>query len=327
MKNSKYRVLLSEVLPYETPLFFDNVGFFTHMETGKITEDSLRELFKNPQYTIPFNYKVQRNARKGSRILSVIHPVNQLEVVNFYENYDLSLLQATKDSPFSLRYINAIAKLHYNASKGYTSTCLQPEKELSDDNQQIKEYVSYFAYQSIDRMYKFFNGMPLFRLEQKYAIMRKLDVTSCFYHIYTHSVTWAVMSKELAKSSIGKRTLGNDFDKLMQRCNYNETNGIVVGPEVSRIFAELILRRIDLNVLTALKEKGLIFGVHYEIRRYVDDMMLFANEENTLDVVESIIGQELEFYKLVLNKAKKNDSIPPIWDTFIVLQTRYHQFV
>lgn len=306
--NNKYRTLLSEVLPYETPLFFDNGGFYAHLTTERIKEEDVKELLRagNYNYTIPFNYKVQRNARKGSRALSVIHPISQLEVVDFYEKYDLSLLQATTDSPFSLRYINAVAKLHYDSSKGQKKERLQPEKDLNTSfEEQSTEYVSYFTYRSIDRMYKFFNGMPLFRLEQKYLMMLKLDVTGCFYHIYTHSVAWAMVGKKLAKVSIGKKMLGNDFDTLMQRLNYNETNGIVVGPEVSRIFAEIIFHRIDLNVLKILKEKGLVLGLHYEIRRYVDDMMVFANNEKTLNIIESVIEKELAFFKLDLNKSKR----------------------
>lgn len=313
MKN-KYRTLLSEVLPYETPLFFDNVGFYSHLVTGRVNEADLHDLFlmKSDDYSLPFNYKVQRNARKGSRALSVIHPISQLAIVDFYRNYDLSLLQATNDSPFSLRYIYAVAKLRYDASKELIIERKQLEKEMdTEDDEQTKEYVSYFTYRSIDRMYKFFNGMPLFRLEQKYAMMRKLDVTGCFYHIYTHSVAWAIMGKDVAKKSTRKKTLGNDFDTLMQRCNYNETNGIVVGPEVSRIFAELIFHRIDQNVLSSLKDRGCVFGVHYEIRRYVDDMMVFANDEKTLDVIESVIEKELAFYKLDLNKSKRTTQVRP----------------
>lgn len=313
MKN-KYRVLLSEVLPYETPLFFDNVGFYSHLVTERITEADLNELFmlKPNDYTIPFNYKVQRNARKGSRALSVIHPVSQLSVVDFYKKYDLSLLQATNDGPFSMRYIHAVAKLHYDASKELIIERTLPEKDMdTEEEEQTKEYVSYFTYRSIDRMYKFFNGMPLFRLEQKFAMMRKLDVAGCFYHIYTHSVAWAIMGKEVAKDSIGYKTLGNEFDNLMQRCNYNETNGIVVGPEVSRIFAEVIFHRIDLNVMTSLKDRGYVFGVHYEVRRYVDDMIVFANDEKTLDVIESIIEKELSFFKLDLNKSKRTTQVRP----------------
>ena len=42
----------------------------------------------------------------------------------------------------------------------------------------------------------------------------------------------------------------------MQRLNYNETNGIVIGPEFSRIFAEIILQRVDKEVEKALYVNG-----------------------------------------------------------------------
>ena len=64
----------------------------------------------------------------------------------------------------------------------------------------------------------------------------KMDIARCFYHIYTHTIAWAVKGKEQAKELIGKETFENAFDTLMQHANYNETNGIIVGPEISRIF-------------------------------------------------------------------------------------------
>ena len=39
----------------------------------------------------------------------------------------------------------------------------------------------------------------------------------------------------------------------MQNLNYGETNGIVIGPEFSRIFAELILQEIDKSVKNILE--------------------------------------------------------------------------
>lgn len=45
-----------------------------------------------------------------------------------------------------------------------------------------------------------------------------------------------------------KESFGSKFDSLMQRMNYNETNGILIGPEVSRIFSEIILQAVDAEV-------------------------------------------------------------------------------
>src|SRR5689334_21266860 len=127
----------------------------------------------------------------------------------------------------------------------------------------------------------------------------EFDVSKCFYHIYTHSICWAVKDKYSAKLNATTSSFENDFDKLMQLSNYNETNGIVVGPEISRIFAEIILQQVDLNVLKKLETANLNLksGVDYEIRRYVDDYFVFSNNSDTLDTVKRICEKELQYYK------------------------------
>jgi len=304
MNKNKYRTLLSEVLPYETPLFFDNFGFYDKIVNGDLDVNCLKNLFFTQKYSIPFNYNVKRNGGKSARCLSIIHPVQQLDIVDFYEKYNMLLVKNSIGSPFSLRHINDIAKLYYDTSHELIVDYDKTKLEIDEDDRDEKVYVSYFTYKDIDRMYKFFKDMPMFRLEQKYEKMRKLDVAKCFYHIYTHSIAWALEGKKYAKAHIGKSRLSSDFDNLMQHCNYNETNGIVVGSEVSRIFAEIIFRRIDFCVLERLKSENIVFGRDYELRRYVDDMIIFANNDIVLDNIETVIREELEQYKLYVNGAK-----------------------
>ena len=90
----------------------------------------------------------------------------------------------------------------------------------------------------------------------------------------------------------------------MQKQNYNETNGICIGPETSRIFAEIILSEIDRKVEYSLALKGYVAKVHYEYRRYVDDYFIFTNDENVTDCVRSAISLCLLEYKLFLNEQK-----------------------
>src|SRR3546814_8933789 len=97
----------------------------------------------------------------------------------------------------------------------------------------------------------------------------------------SHTITWAVKDKLLAKEFKSAYSFEAQFDKLMQRANYNETNGIVVGPEFSRVFAEIILQRVDQKVIANLAVNGLVFNRDYEIRRYVDD---FRSEEHTSEL-------------------------------------------
>lgn len=128
-------------------------------------------------------------------------------------------------------------------------------------------------------------------------------------------MSWAVKGKNQAKMSIGSDMFGNKFDALMQHTNYNETNGIIVGPEISRIFAEIILSRIDISVLNILRKgttaKGLQVGVDYEVRRYVDDYFIYANSEETLKRILMAYNEQLEFYKLFINESKLKYSSRP----------------
>ena len=130
-------------------------------------------------------------------------------------------------------------------------------------------------------------------------------MSKCFHNIYTHSISWAIKNKFIAKRDRGvKNSFDKDFDNLMQRSNYSETNGILIGPELSRIFAEIIFQDIDLRIISQLSEKGCKVGSDYDFRRYVDDYFLYFNDNNIKDKVIEVINAELFHYKMHLNEAK-----------------------
>lgn len=80
--------------------------------------------------------------------------------------------------------------------------------------------------------------------DNRYEI--RLDISSFFDSIYTHSIPWAIHTIAVAKKKRNDKTLlGNKLDKCMQSMNYNQTNGILVGNAVSRIVSEIILCTID----------------------------------------------------------------------------------
>ena len=306
--NNKYRVLLTEVLPYELPLMLDNEGFYLNMQDEnllKIFNESF--LGKLNTWTIPFDYSVRRYGGDKSRKLSLIHPFTQLLCAKFYTDHDFYMLSLCSNSPFSIRYIADRAKCIFKAEETEALNAQNQQKHIEVlDDEVEKRYRSYFSYKRYDMMYKFFTSSDYLRLEQKYTHLMKMDIASCFYHIYTHTIAWAVKGKEQAKGQIGKSTFEKDFDTLMQQTNYNETNGIVVGPEISRIFAEIILQRIDVNVLNRLKQEpySLKLGRDYEVRRYVDDHYIYTNSEEDLRLILEVYKEELQFYKLYVNESK-----------------------
>lgn len=310
--NNKYRVLLTEVLPYELPIVLNNEAFYENMQ-----DENLHNLFMNVfngclktgDWTIPFDYNIRRIGGEKSRKLSLMHPITQLDCVEHYANYDEIMINLCSRSPYSIRHIDKKAKCVFPPEDTVETESPEDEAEryveVEDDTTE-KHYRSYFKYEKYDLAYKFFESGDNLRLEQKYAHMMVMDITSCFYHIYTHSVTWAVKGKEAAKTTIGKGTFENDFDHLMQHSNYNETNGIIVGPEISRIFAEIILQAIDLAIMRQLKEKyNYSLGRDYEIRRYVDDSYVYATSREILEHVSQAYQEQLAFYKMDINKSKQ----------------------
>lgn len=318
-KEDKSRVILTELLPYEVPMLFSNEGYYNIIRNdelsyfeAKIKGTKYKEW--DEQFTLPFNYDIKKNIIGDTRTLSVIHPFTQKRYINLFKNYDSLMLHLCSKSPFSLRKINKIAKFYFSPNFVFEEeNLINPDKEvepeiLDAETQYIK---SYYTYKPIDLIYKFYDRTEFQRLEQRYNFLMEFDISKCFYHIYTHSITWAVKDKESAKINSKKSTFENIFDKLMQHSNYNETNGIVVGPEISRIFAEIILQQIDLNVLAKLNNLNMKFGIDYDIRRYVDDYFVFSNNSETLELVKKTFQKELQYYKLYLNPNKGDIKISP----------------
>lgn len=310
----KNRVLLTETLPYETPMLFSNDGFYCLVSEKKfnyfrekINFSKYKKSRNEGKFGIPFNYEISRSNGQKTRKLSIIHPVNQLAFIELYDSYDSLILHLTDRSPFSLRKPSSIAKYFYSSQLVFNEeTQKENDAEIDPEvlGRETKILKSYFTYQPIDLIYKFFDRHEYRRLEQKFEHMLEFDISKCFYNIYTHSISWAVKGKSNAKKNHKNKAFENMFDRIMQLSNYNETNGIVVGPEISRIFAEIILQDIDQSVLNSLKEQKLRYRLDFEIKRYVDDYFVFSNDLEILNIVSELFRKKLEEYKLYINDSK-----------------------
>lgn len=187
--NNKYRVLLTEVLPYELPLMLDNEGLYLNIQDKDLCK-IFKEAFpwKQNQWTIPFDYSVRKYGGGKNRKLSLMHPFVQLRWVDFYADHDHYMLYLCNKSPFSIRYIADRAKCIFEIEEDKDQPTLNfPKRVEVLDGEIEKRYRSYFSYKRYDMMYKFFNSGDFLRLEQKYTHLLKMDIASCFYHIYTHT--------------------------------------------------------------------------------------------------------------------------------------------
>lgn len=150
--NNKYRVLLTEVLPYELPLMLDNEGFYQNMQDNELCK-SFNDVFngKMKDWTIPYDYSVRKYGGDKSRKLSLMHPLTQLECAQFYEDYDDYMLSLCNNSPFSIRYIAKRAKCIFKKEECEEVEEQQKRIEICDDEIE-KYYRSYFSYKRYDMM-------------------------------------------------------------------------------------------------------------------------------------------------------------------------------
>lgn len=322
-KNDRYRTLLTDTLPYEVPFPFSN--FYLHAllrrQAKDLPPDLRTDLIEGRmKFCVPYTYQIYKT-ESSFRTLSIAHPGIQREVCDFYKKYEDLIVEYCSRSAYSLRRPANVATHFFEANLVDPDPDPDPdgdsaEKELVEVEPapfapQADTASSYFVYRDYNPLYKFIDSDEFIELEKRYRYLTTFDVSRCFYNIYTHSISWAVKSKGFAKKTIGCENFEETFDKLIRKSNYNETHGIPVGPEVSRVFAEIIFQRIDVDVEADLRRKGLEFERDYVVRRYVDDYHVFSNSERTARVVQDCVEEKLEEFKLYLNSAKTTTVLRP----------------
>ncbi|WP_195820657.1 antiviral reverse transcriptase Drt3b [Roseobacter sp. MH60115] len=262
---------------------------------------------KPKDFLTPFRYKINHKETEF-RELCVPHPRSQLHVSEFYDRCKETILYYTSLSPFSIRAPSKVAKFTFHNDKLHKEKLSLEATRIETLGNEYESLRSFFVYREYSNIYKFYESYRYHRCEKKYNNLTKLDVSKCFDSIYTHSIGWATIGKDAQKEALGESngSFPDRFDRLMQRMNMGETNGIIIGPEFSRIFAEIILQAIDREVEHTLRNSGsrLEHQVDYEVFRYVDDYFVFYNrDEDRVRIVDEL-QHALRRYKLSLNAAK-----------------------
>ena len=126
------------------------------------------------------------------------------------------------------------------------------------------------------------------------------DISNCFPSIYTHSIPWALHGRSKSKSNHSVLLEGNLLDTVTRGTRDGQTNGLLIGPHSSNVISEVILTRIDHEMI----KKG-----YKRFHRYIDDYTFYAK---TYDEAEKFIyelGMQLREYELVLS-VNKTEILP-----------------
>ncbi|QDI04839.1 RNA-directed DNA polymerase [Xanthomonas cerealis pv. cerealis] len=294
------RVILTDALPYELPIYFSNYLLYIRLQSNGGAHKLVEKLLEHGSETMPCKFSISKRPA-GTRELALIHPAVQSKVVNFYRQYDGFISQLCSRSSFSLRYPLRPASRFFESRYKDDSESSEVELDDVDFNPQSEFASSYFAYRKYSQVYKFFDSEEFIRLEQRYVYLLRIDISKCFASIYTHSVAWAVRGKQFAKEQKSRRKVTyfeDAFDTLMRDANWGETSGIIVGPEFSRIFCEVVLQGVDVRVTSRLSGD-------VEVKRYMDDYFIFAASEDAAISAEAVIAEELAKFNLYLNEGKR----------------------
>jgi hypothetical protein len=143
--------------------------------------------------------------------------------------------------------------------------------------------------------------------------MLKADIATFYPSIYTHSISWAIHGKEVARSKRAKKWYGNQVDLWMRETQDRQTGGIPIGPDTSLLIAEVIASRMDsqLSRLLNLELRGV---------RYIDDYHLYFATRGDAERALAALHTVAQMFELQLNGPKTEildvpETIEPPWKT------------
>jgi hypothetical protein len=156
------------------------------------------------------------------------------------------------------------------------------------------------------------------KLRSAHRFLLKADISRFFPSIYSHSIPWAVLGKANAKMAHSNNTLKDAWsdktDIFSRSISNNQTIGIPIGPDTSRLIAEVILSRIDRELATKFEQ---LEGI-----RYIDDYEFVLSTRSEAEEVLSYLQHLLNEFELALNSNKTKiiklpDFLDQVWTSKI----------
>ncbi len=130
----------------------------------------------------------------------------------------------------------------------------------------------------------------------------KTDIARFYPSVYTHALAWAILGKEWCKenhhTSTFKQSFANGLDKAVAAGQSGQTIGIPIGPDTSRIIAELLVTELEEIVRKDISD--------FDTRavRYVDDFLIGLSDTETPEAILSKVSAALYEFELELNGEK-----------------------
>lgn len=317
LERNKLDYILTDLLPVEISELFSFSQLYAFLlakdrqktletlihEIQQVKAKSCSLMFKEGWSTKPLKYRILKG-NDTMREMSVIQPFSALNLYIFIECYQKEILSYfEKHHEFSIRYHKKNTDLYYKSKSGKVTQYFQDQSSRVGRGV-IQQAANYFRIAPFESINSFADSRIWRMCNFKYKYYAKLDYKACFDSIYTHAFTWIIERNVVDAKAASNSHLFVTIDRILQNINGRSSNGIVVGPEFSRMMAEILLQHIDSEMCLSLEKDGICYNVDYVAFRYVDDIFLFANQSQILDQILAKYKTIAERYLLRLNELK-----------------------
>jgi hypothetical protein len=325
LERNKLDYILTDLLPVELSELFSFRSFYDFLMKNEqqavissLVEDLKKEqakatdvMFRNRWATTPFKYNILKTS-DSLRVMSIIQPLSALNLYLFIECYQKDILNFfTKNHFYSIRYHKKNSDLYYKTRSKRAIEYFPRETRQRIGKAAVQQTGNFFKIAMFESINSFIDSR-LWRIANfKYKYYAKMDYKSCFDSIYSHVYKWIIERNVIDSKDANNSNLFITIDRILQNINGKQSNGLIVGPEFSRMIAEVLLQQVDTEIMFSLLRDGLTRDKNYIIFRYVDDIFIFADSQENLDKIISTFGAAGNHYLLRLNELKLSKGVTP----------------
>lgn len=309
---------LTDVLPTELSDRFTYIYFYKYLiSKNKDIQSMIRHQIKAKNdnnsdilfsgskswCSMPLKYTIMKQLH-SEREISLLQPIAAVELFLFISTYQKEILSILdKNAIFSLRYHKRNNELVYKNTKKSVIKYFS-DLQSETDKEVLEQTGMFFDIGPFKSIAQFTSSEEWFLLNSKYKFFIRTDYKSCFDSIYTHTFNWIIGKDVNDTKKFNNGSIYSSIDRILMNINARTSNGIVVGPEFSRMIAEILLQAIDREVYSRLLNQGTIAGINYNVYRYVDDIFIFAQSEKLANIVVDLYAEVARKYLLQLNETK-----------------------
>ncbi|MDO8291082.1 MAG: RNA-directed DNA polymerase [Parvibaculum sp.] len=134
-----------------------------------------------------------------------------------------------------------------------------------------------------------------------HRFIARTDVSRFYHSIYTHSLPWAFHGKAVAKGERSVQSAAvyfNRVDFILRQSQDGQTIGIPVGPDASRVLAEVLAAAIDREFIARQPIDNIT------VLRHVDDVWIGANSYSDAEQALWKYREAIRSFELDINESK-----------------------